>query len=113
MLKGIHRDMRGQMMDTVERDAERERVRLGRGHADQQGPGKARTSGDRDRVDVAVAQPRLGQCPLDGRNHRLQVCPGCDLRDDPAVARVLVDGRREGVGEQNATADQTHAGLVA
>ncbi len=92
VLKGVHRDMRGQMMDPVKRDAERERVCLGRGHSDEQRPGQARTSGDRDRVHITMAQPRLGQRPVDSRHHRLDVRTGGDLRNHPAVTRVLVHG---------------------
>ena len=42
VLELVDRDVRGQVVDAVQRGAERERERLGRGDADQQRAGQAR-----------------------------------------------------------------------
>ena len=52
MLEPVDRDVRGQVVHAVDRLAQRVRECLGRGDADQQRAGEARTSGDRDGVDV-------------------------------------------------------------
>ena len=55
VLELVDGDVRGEVVDAVDRLAEPDRQRLGRGHADQQRAGQARAAGDRDRVDVVEA----------------------------------------------------------
>ncbi len=100
-------------MHPVQRDAEREGVPLGGGHAHVQRAGQARAGRHRDRVDVAQGQPGPVQGLADHRCHRVDVGPGGDLRHHPAVAGVL--GHRGGhrLPEQHAVPDQARARLVA
>ena len=100
MLQQVDGDVRGQMVDPVERLAERERVGLGRGDPDQQRAGQARAGGDRDRVEVGAAHAGRVQRAVHGRDHRLEVGPAGDLGHHPAEPRVLVDAGRDRVGEQ-------------
>ena len=104
---------RGEVVDAVERHAERERERLGRGHADEQRAGQARAGRDGDGVEVAQRDAGRRAGPLDGRHHRLEVGAAGDLGHDPAEPRVLVDAARDGVGEQGLAAHDADAGLVA
>ena len=113
VLELVDGHVRGQVVDAVERLAGRERVRLGRAHADQQRAGQARPGRDRDGVDVGEAHARLGQRPVDGRHHGLQMRPAGDLGHDAAESRVLVDAGGNRVGEQLMPAHQAHARLVA
>ena len=50
---------------------------------------------------------------MDGGDHRLDVRPGGDLRDDASEAGVLLDRRSERVGQQDPVAHDADAGLVA
>ena len=92
---------------------EPDRERLGRGDADQQRTGEARTAGHRDRVEVV--QPHAGGLagPLEGRHHRLEVRPAGHLRYDAAEAGVLLDAAGHRVGEQGVPAHDPDTGLVA
>ena len=80
VLELVDRDVRGEVVDAVDRLAEPDRERLGGGDADHQRAGQARAAGDRDRVDVV--QPDAGGLagPLDRRHHRLEVRAAGDLR---------------------------------
>ena len=51
--------------------------------------------------------------PLDRRHHRLEVGARGDLGHDAAEARVLLDRRGHGVGQQRLPADDADPGLVA
>ena len=118
MLQGVDGDVRGEVVDPVERHVPRRRVGLRRRDPDQQRTRQPGTGGDRDGGDVARAHPGRRQRPVHGRNHRLQVRPGGHLGHDAAEARVLVDRRGDLVGEQLHPArvverDDADAGLVA
>ncbi len=80
VLELVDGDVRGEVVDAVDRLAEPERQRLGGGDADHQRAGQAGAAGDRDRVDVV--EPDAGGLagPLDGRHHRLEVRAAGDLR---------------------------------
>ena len=58
VLELVDGDVRGEVVHAVQRLAEAERQRLGRGDPDEQGAGQARSAGDGDRVDVV--QPYAG-----------------------------------------------------
>jgi len=106
-------DVRGQVIDSVQRLAEPERVRLGRGHPDQQGAGQPGPRGDGHGVDLAGPDPGGGQRAVESRDHRLQVRPAGHFRHYAAEARVLVHAGGDGVGEQVVAAHQPDPGLVA
>ena len=113
VLELVDGDVGGEVVDAVDRLAEPDRQRLGRGDADQQRAGQAGAAGHRDRVDVV--QPDAGGLagPLDGRHHRLEVRPAGHLGHDAAEARVLLDAAGDRVGEQGVAAHDADAGLVA
>ncbi len=113
VLQRVHGDVRGEMVDPVDRLFGGDRVPLGRSHPDQQRPGQTGAGGDRDRVDVGERHPRLGQRPPHRRHNGLQVRPAGHLRHHPTESGVLVHARRERVGEQGVPAHDTDAGLVA
>ncbi len=103
----------GEVVHPVQRDAEREGVRLGGRHPDLQRPGQARTGRHRHRADVGQGEPGPPQGLVDHRRHRLEVRAGGDLGDHAAVAGVLVHRGRHRLAEQHAVAHQPRAGLVA
>ena len=113
MLELVDGDVGGEVVDAVDRLAEADRQRLGRGDADEQRAGQAGAAGHGDRVDVV--QPDAGGLagPLDGRHHRLEVGPAGDLGHDAAEAGVLLDAAGDRVGEQRVPADDADTGLVA
>jgi hypothetical protein len=113
VLQLVDGDVRRQVVDPIERLAQRQRVRLCRGHADQQRTGQAGPGGHGHRVDVVDRCTGIGQRPVHRRDHRLQMRTGGDLGDDAAEALVLRHRRRQGVGEQGVPADQPDTGLVA
>jgi len=106
-------DVRGQVVDPVQRLAEPERVRLRRGHPDQQGSGQPGSCGDGHRVDLAGPDPGGRERTVEGRDHRLQVRPAGHLGHHAAEPRVLVHAGGHGVGEQVVPAHQPDPGLVA
>ena len=63
VLELVDGDVGGEVVDAVQRLAEPERQRLGRGDADQQRAGQAGAAGDRDRVDVVRAGCRRSRRP--------------------------------------------------
>ena len=63
VLELVDGDVRGEVVDAVERLAEPDRQRLGRRDADEQRAGQARSAGDRDRVDVVRARCRPSRRP--------------------------------------------------
>ena len=113
VLELVDRDVRGEVVDAVQRLAQPEGQRLGGGHPDQQRAGQARAAGHRDRVDVVQPDPGGLAGPLDGRHHRLEVGPAGDLGYDAAEPGVLVDAAGDRVGQQRVAADDADAGLVA
>ena len=113
VLELVDGDVGGEVVDAVDRLAQPDRERLGRGDADHQRAGQAGAAGHRDRVDVG--EPDAGGLAgaLDRRHHRLEVRPAGDLRHHAAEAGVLVDAAGDRVGEQRVPADDPDAGLVA
>jgi hypothetical protein len=109
---GVH--VGDQVVDPDEGTVEGQRVRLGGRHPDQQRAGQAGSEGDRDRVDVAEPHPAEGAGLLDGGVEQVDVGPGGDLGDDPAVARVqgLLVGEHVGT-DPPPVLDEGDAGLVA
>ena len=63
VLQGVDGDVRGEVVDPVQRHVPGRRVGLRRGHPDQQRPGQPGPGGDRDGVDVA----RRGSRPWPAR----------------------------------------------
>jgi hypothetical protein len=100
VLQRVDGDVRGEVVDAVERHVPGRGVGLGGGHADEQRPGQAGTGGHRDRVDVAGAHPGRREGAADGRDHRVEVGAGRHLRHDAAEAGVLLDAGGHLVGQQ-------------
>ena len=113
VLELVDGDVRGEVVDAVERLAEPDRERLGGRDTDEQRAGQAGSAGDGDRVDVVRRDAGRLAGPLDGRDHRLEVRPAGDLGHDAAEPGVLVDAARDRVGQQRVAADDPDAGLVA
>ena len=117
VLQGVDGDVRREVVDAVERHVPRRGVGLGRGEADEQRAGQAGARGHGDGVDVAGGDPGRRHRPVHGGHHRRQVRAGGDLGHDAAEAGVLVDRRRDLVGQQlrgvAVAADDADAGLVA
>ena len=113
VLELVDGDVRGEVVDAVERLAEPDREGLGRRDADQQRAGEAGSAGDRDRVDVVQLDAGGLAGPLDRRHHRLEVRPAGDLGHDAAEPGVLVDAAGDRVGQQRVAAHDPDAGLVA
>ena len=113
MFELVHRDVRGQVVDPVQRLAERERIGLGGGHTDQQRAREPWPRGHRERVDLRKPHAREPQGAVHGRHHRLQMRAARHLGDHPAEPRMLVDARGDRVGEQGVAAHDPDAGLVA
>jgi hypothetical protein len=105
--------MGGEVVDAVQRLTQTQGVRLGGGHTDEQRARQAGARGDRDRVDVLQVHSGLGQRPVHGRGHRLQMGAGGDLGHHAAEPGVLIDAGGDRVGEEGPAADHAHAGLVA
>ena len=113
VLELVHRDVRGQVVDAVQRAVQRERQRLGRGVPHQQRAGQPGAGGHRDGVDVGEPHAGLGAGPLEHRDHGLQVGPAGHLGDHPAEPLVLGHAGGHRIGEQRRAADQADPGLVA
>ena len=101
-----------EVIDTVERHAERGGQPLGCADADHERAGQARARRDRDSVDVGKRHASLVARCQNRRLHRLEVGPRRDLGHDAAEARVLVHARCDGVGQQLRAAHDADAGLV-
>ena len=112
VLQLVDGDVRGQVIDPVQRLAEPERVGLGRGHPDQQGAGQPGSGRDGHRVDLAGRDPGGGQRAVEGGEHRLQVGPAGHLGHHAAEPGVLVHAGGHRVGEQVVPAHQPDPGLV-
>ncbi len=113
VLELVDRDVRGQVVDAVDRLPETEGQCLGGGDPDQQRADQARAAGDRDRVDVVGPDAGGLAGPLDGRHHGLEVGTAGHLGHDPSEPRVLLDAAGDRVGEQGVAADDADTGLVA
>ena len=100
VLEGVGGDVPGEVVHAVQRHVPGRRVGLGRGHPHQQRTGQPRAAGHGDGIDVAVAQPGIGERGADGGRHRLQVCTGGDLRHHSTEPGVLVLAGGERVAEQ-------------
>ncbi len=113
VLKCVHRDMSGEMVDPVERLVESQRQCFGRCDAHHERTGQPGTGRHRDGVNIGETDPGLVAGALDGGHHGLQVCPAGHLRHHPAEACVLVNAASDRVGQQRAAADDAHPRLIA
>ena len=109
----VDRDVRGQVVDAVQRLAQPDGQGLGRSDADEQGAGQSRPRRHRDRVDLVEPYPGGLTGSLQGRDHRLEVRPAGHLGNDTAEPRVLVHTARHGIGQQGPAADDPDTCLVA
>jgi hypothetical protein len=113
VLEAVDGHVRGEVVDAVQRDAEPEGERLGRGDTHEQRAGEPRPCGHRHGIDVREPHPRLGAGPLDRGHHRLEVGTAGDLGHHAAEAGVLLDAAGHRVGEQSGAAHESDTGLVA
>ena len=113
VLEFVDDDMARQMVDRVDRDSQAKGECLGRRSADEECAGEARAGSDRDGVEVGERNIRIGAGSLEGRNHRLEVGTARNFGDDPAEACVLLDARRDSIGEEGGPADDAHTCLIA
>ena len=95
---------RGEVVDAVERHAEREGQRLGRRDAHHQCAGQPRPDVTATASRSRSRTPAVAAGPLDRRHHRLEVGPAGHLGHHPAEAGVLVDAARDRVDEQRLAA---------
>jgi hypothetical protein len=108
----VHRDVRGQVIDPVQRLAEPPCVRLGRGHPDQQGAGQPGSRGDGHGIDLIGPDAGGGERTVERGDHRLQVGPAGHLGYHAAEPGVLVHAGGDRVGEQVVAAHEPDPGLV-
>ena len=102
------------MVDADERHVPRQRQRLGRRHADEQGADQAGPDRAGDGVDAAVVDPGLDDRPGDHRVEQLEVGPAGDLRHDAAERGVQLDLRADDARQHVAAAHhQRRRRLVA
>ena len=106
-------DVTDEVVDGVERDAERGGEALRRADADHQGPGEARAARHGDRLQL-VETHLCGPKRLDERrSERFEVGTGRDLGHDTAVAGVLVHRRGDDVRQEARSAHDPDARLIA
>ena len=114
VLEGVDGDVRGQVVDAVERHAEAERVRLRRGDPDQQRAGQARARRSRRprRSRRAGSRPSPGaRCTVGTIASRCARAATSGTTPPKRACSSTRGGER--VGEQLAVADDADAGLVA
>ena len=113
VLDGVDGDVRGEVVNPIERFAQGNGERLGCGHSHQQRPGQARAGSDRYRIQIFQAHSRVAAGLVDHGNHGLQVRPAGHLRHHATESRMLVDAAGNGVSQQRVTADDSDPCLVA
>jgi hypothetical protein len=113
VLELVDRDVRGEVVDAVQRFAEGQRERLRRRDPDQQRAGEPGPGGHRNRVHVVQRHARGVAGTLQRGDHRLEMGPRGHLGHDPAEPGVLLDRGGDGVGQQRVPADEADPGLVA
>ena len=113
VVQQVGSDVADEVVDGVERLAERQGEGLGGADADHEGSGEAGSARDRDRIDLGECHARLGERSIQSRAQRLEVGAGRDLWHDAAVAGVLLHRAGDRVGEQLGAAHDADAGLVA
>jgi hypothetical protein len=85
VLDDVDGDVRREVVDAVDRLAEADRERLGRGDPDEEAPASPDRR-HRDGVEVAQLDSCLTAGALDRRHHGLEVGSARDLGDDAAEA---------------------------
>ena len=102
-----------QVVDRHEREPQRPGERLRRREPDEERADQPRPARDGDALDVRQLGAGLAERLADHRRDELEVPPGCDLRDDPSVARVEIGLRGDDVGANLAVVgDQRRRRLV-
>ncbi len=113
VLDDVDGDVGSKMVNAIERYAERERQRLGRGHPHHQCSRETWPGRHRDGIEVPQLDPGLAGGPLDRRDHGLKVGPTRHFGHHPTESGVLVNAARDRVNEQGLAADDADAGFVA
>ena len=101
------------VVDAVQGLTQRRGQRLGRADTDGQRTNETRSGRNRNRVHVRQCHSGLVESSIQGGQEGLQVRTRRDLRDDAAVAGVLIHRRGRAVDQQLRTAHEADAGLVA
>ena len=109
----IDREVADHVVDAVQGLAQGRGQGLRRADTNSQRTDEARSSSDRDRVDVRKGDTCLVERGVQRRQEGLKVRARSDLGDDAAVARVLIHRRRRTVDEQLRATHEADAGLIA
>ena len=88
----IHHGMADDMVDPVERLAERNRQSLGCGNAHGERAHQSRPRCHCDGIDVVERHLRLVQSGFESGHKGLEMCPGSHLRHDPTKPGMLIHG---------------------
>ena len=112
MCEPVDRDVRGQVVDAVQRLAESERVRLRCGDTDEQLPGQTGTRGDGNGIDITQADAGLLQRTVHGWHDRFEMRTAGDLGHHTAEARMLFDAGCQRIGKQLAATHDADTCLV-
>ena len=113
MLQLVHDHMTGQVIHSVDRDAQGDRKRLRRGDSHEQGAHQSGARGHGESIEIrkgdagVVARPL--QCGLD----RLEVGAARHFWHHPAESGVLLDAGCDLVGQELASPHDADPGLVA
>ena len=113
VLQAIDRHVCRQVVHAVERLVQRECQGLRRRDTNEQRTDEARPARHGDGVDIAQGDAGFAAAAFDGRHHGFQMGTRGDLGDDPTETRVLINARRDGVGEQRVPAHDADTGFVA
>ena len=101
------------VVDAVQGLAQRRGQRLRRADTDGQRTDETRSGRDRNRVHIRQGHSGLVERSIQRGQEGLKVRARRDLRDDAAVAGVLIHRRGRTVDQQLRTAHEADAGLVA
>jgi hypothetical protein len=112
MLKRIHRHMRSQVIDAVERHTKRRGIRLRGCNADKQGANQSWTSRYGNRIDVTEFYICFSKGAFHTGNHRFKVRTTRNFGDNSTEPGVLIHATRHNIRKQRAPSDDADAGLI-
>ena len=101
------------VVHAVQRFAQGRGQGLGRADTHRQRTDQTRTRSDRDCIHVRQGHPGLVEGSVERRQERLQMGARRNLRDDTAVAGILVHRRSRAINQQLRATHQADARLVA
>ena len=112
MLQLVDHDVGTEVIHAIDRHPQTDRECFRRRNTNEQGTSQTRSCGDGDRVDVSQTEPSIRTCPLDGRDHCIDMCPACHFGDDTAEPRMLVDTGSHRIGQQRRALHDADTGFV-